>query len=325
MVNHYLLSGTRKDKTLVEILDRLKSLEVKLDDRLPPSRPPQTGFGPPQVAPTSPPSFSAEADEPRSYSALSLRPSIQPSSGGGGKIQHYRHGSAAHKMLTWPAMQQLFLQALPSNIGDLKILEQEGAAFIVHIEEGAPKLSMDEALANRPFVGMQSQATRAAGGARATFPRLTRDIMHQLATAYFDTFNFIYPFMDRQNFISDTLAKVHTEGFNGDIDSVIALLIFALGELALEGHHGNPIETYKGRPSGVRGGTASKPPGLALFNEARKRIGFVLTDCELENVQVYCLAAWVALPLLLFALCGQNALTWSFSTDFTMNPVPVTW
>lgn len=120
--------------------------------------------------------------------------------------------------------------------------------------------------------------------------------MHQLATAYFDTFNFIYPFMDRQNFISDTLTKVHTEGFNGDADSVIALLVFALGELAIEGLRGNPIEVYKGRASGVRGGTAAKPPGLALFNEARKRIGFVLTDCDLENVQIYSLAACVVSP-----------------------------
>jgi hypothetical protein len=120
--------------------------------------------------------------------------------------------------------------------------------------------------------------------------------MHQLATAYFDTFNFVYPFMDRQGFISDTLTKVCTEGFNSDPDSVIALLVFALGELATEGMRGYPIEVYKGRPSGVRGGTASKPPGLAIFNEARKRMGFVLTDCDLVNVQIYSLAAYVIFP-----------------------------
>jgi hypothetical protein len=176
-------------------------------------------------------------------------------------------------------------------------------------------------LPDRPFVGMQSQATRVAGGTRITFPRLTRDVMHSLASAYFDTFNFMYPFMDRQNFISDTLTKVHTEGFNGDIDSVIALLVFALGELAVEGYRGTPIEVYKGRPSGVRGGTALKPPGLALFNEARKRIGFVLTDCELENVQIYSLAACVTFPL----LSSLFAITYDFLTDFIMNPVPVTW
>jgi hypothetical protein len=148
---------------------------------------------------------------------------------------------------------------------------------------------------------MQSQASRIAGGARSTFRHLTRGIMHQLATAYFDTFNLIYPFMDRQNFISDTLTRVQSEGFNGDADSVIALLVFALGELAIEGSRGSPIDVHKGRPSGVRGGTASKPPGLALFNEARKRIGFVLTGYDLENIQIYSLAAYVTslLPLML--------------------------
>jgi hypothetical protein len=123
--------------------------------------------------------------------------------------------------------------------------------------------------------------------------------MHQLATAYFDTFNFLYPFMDRQNFISDTLPKVHSEGFDGDTESVIALLVFALGELAIEGSLGNPVEVYNGRASGVRGGTLARPPGLALFNEARRRIGVVLTDCDLENVQIYSLAACVISPWLL--------------------------
>jgi hypothetical protein len=288
------LSDTRKDKTLVEILDRLKSLEGKVD-RLPIRTSSQGGgFGPSQPSPTSQPSFSVESGEnTRSYSATSARISVLPSPSGVGRSQPYRHASAAHKMLTWPAIQQLLLQALPSNIGDLNSLEQEGSAFIIRIQEGTPQLSLEEGLPHSPFVGMQSQATRAAGGARSTFPGLTREIMHQLATAYFDTFNFLYPFMDRQNFISDTLAKVTSEGFDGDTESVIALLVFALGELAIEGCRGNPIEVYNGRGSGIRGGTQTRPPGLAFFNEARKRIGFVLTDCDLENVQIYSLAACV--------------------------------
>ena len=199
-------------------------------------------------------------------------------------------------MLTWPALQQILLQALPSDIGDLKKLEQEGSIFIMPMQKWTPDLPLDEFLQDRPFVGMQTQANRTSGGARITFPALTREAMLRLATSYFDTFNFIYPFMDRQNFISDTLSRVHTQGFDGDTDSVIALLVFALGELALEGTHGNPIEVYDGRPSGVRGGTASRPPGLALFNEARKRIGFCLTQCELENVQIFSLAACVVSP-----------------------------
>ena len=279
---------SRKDKTLVEILDRLESLEGKID-RIHGSMP--AGFGPPQPAPTSQPSFSTDVDELASSSSPRL--AQQPSLSGIGRSQPYRHASAAHKMLTWPAIQQLLLQALPSNIGDWKISEQQGPAFILQI----PNLALDDNLQDRPFAAMQSQASRSAGEARTTFPRLTRDTMLQLATAYFDTFNLMYPFMDRQNFISDTLAKVHTEGFGVDPDSVIALLVFALGELAKDGSCGNPIEEYKGRPSGVRGGTASDPPGIALFNEARKRIGFVLTGYDLENIQIYSLAACVTVSL----------------------------
>jgi hypothetical protein len=285
----------RKDKTLIEVLERLKSLEGKVD-RIPTHGSVPTEFGPPQSTPTSQPSFSADVEDPTSYSAASHRPSQQPSPNSLGRSQPYRHASAAHKMLTWPAIQQLLLQALPSNIGDSKVLEQDGSAFIVQIQEETPKLPLDEDLEGRPFLGMQSQASRNTGGARITFPRLTRDVMHQLATAYFDTFNFVYPFMDRQGFISGTLTEVCTEGFDSDPDSVIALLVFALGELAIEGSCGNPVGAYKGRPSGVRGGTTSKPPGLALFNEARKRIGFVLTDCDLVNVQIYSLAAYVVSP-----------------------------
>ena len=55
--------------------------------------------------------------------------------------------------------------------------------------------------------------------------------------------------MDRQNFISDTLTRVYIEGFNVDIDLVIALLVFALREIAIEGLGGNPIKVYKGRSS----------------------------------------------------------------------------
>jgi len=89
-----------------------------------------------------------------------------------------------------------------------------------------------------------------------------------------------------------TLPKVHSEGFEGDNDSVIALLIFALGEMSMEGAGGKPVSvSARGRSSGVRGGTPARPPGLSLFTEARRRIGFVLIECELENVQIYSLAA----------------------------------
>ncbi|EHK96338.1 hypothetical protein M7I_7983 [Glarea lozoyensis 74030] len=282
---------TKKDKTLVEILDRLKSLEGKLD-RIPIRDSHASISGPTQQSPSSQHSSAVDAD-PNSYSYPNTNrlPSYQPSPGRGTRSQPYRHASAAHKMLTWPAIQQLLIQAVPANVGDMRSLEQEGSAFIVRMHQGQGPMPMDECLEETAFLGMQTPATRATGGPRVTFPDLTRDVMQRLANAYFDSFNMLYPFMDRQNFMADILAMVQTEGFDGETESVLALLVFALGELAIEGATGIPVETYKGRPSGVRGGSQHKPPGLSLFNEARKRLGFVLTKCDLENVQIFSLAA----------------------------------
>lgn len=268
----------RKDRTLVEILDRLISLEGKVD-RISPF-PPQRGFGPPQVVPTS------QATSP--FPAGSLRQSQGGSPGG--TSPPYKYTPVAHRILMWPAIQELLQQGHRVSGGELRNLELDGPAYLVQLQRTSQIIPLDENLVNQPFVGMQMQATRESGGPRVTFQELDYNTMHDLATSYFDTFNLIYPFMDRQNFISDTLAKVHSEGFNGDPDSVIALLIFALGELAIQGIRGDPIEIYNGRPSGIRGGTLEKPPGLGFFNEARARLGYVIANMELENVQIFLLS-----------------------------------
>ncbi len=125
---------TKKDKTLVEILDHVKNIESMVS-RIPPNPTiPAQGFGPAQPTPSTQPTFSSEADM-GSYSTSSLRSSLrssqQQSPSGAGRAQAYRHASAAHKILTWPSIQQLLLQVAPANVGDLKTLEQEGSAFIV--------------------------------------------------------------------------------------------------------------------------------------------------------------------------------------------------
>ncbi|KAM3074992.1 hypothetical protein ACMFMG_007545 [Clarireedia jacksonii] len=284
------LSSSRKDKTLTEILDRLKSVENKLD-RLS-SRPQPSGSTLLQQSPSGQPSFSASGENDYRSPFPSLHGPRPPSPPNNlPKINEYRHSTATHKILYWPAIQEILLQADPTIADDLRDFEKEGSSFIVRMQNGQPGLSLHEGLSKKAFVGMQSQATRVAGGTRITFPALTREVMNRLASAYFDTFNFLYPFLDRQSFFSDNLNKVYTEGFDGDVDSVLALLVFALGELALESSHGAPIATHNGRPSGVRGGEPGRPPGISLYNEARKKIGFVMTGCDIENVQIFSLAA----------------------------------
>ncbi|ESZ98939.1 hypothetical protein SBOR_0695 [Sclerotinia borealis F-4128] len=296
---------TKKDKTMVEILDRVKSIENKLN-RLPRGAADASEPAPTQISPTHQPSF-AEPFTSQSEAQTLATSLSRPRESSPGRMNTntiYHHFTASHKVLTWPAIQQLLLQAVPSSLGDVKFMEK-GSVFIVRMQGKRLPLSLNVDLQDKPFVGMQSLANRVAGGLRITFSGLSREAMLQLATSYFDSFNFLYPFMDRQIFVSDTLTKVQSEGFDGDVESVIALLVFALGEVALEGTRGDPVNVYQGRPSGVRGGSGSStPPGLAFFNEAMKRIGCVLTECSLENVQMFTLTA------LYYQSCSRHMEFW---------------
>jgi hypothetical protein len=114
-----------------------------------------------------------------------------------------------------------------------------------------------------------------------TLPALIRDIIGYLVIVYFNIFNFIYPFIDRQNFILNTLIRVYIEGFNSNIDLVIILLVFILGELVIKGSYRNLIKVYKGYPSSR---ILLRLLGLILFNEVRKYIRFVLIEYNLENI-----------------------------------------
>ncbi|PQE27495.1 hypothetical protein CJF31_00009123 [Rutstroemia sp. NJR-2017a BVV2] len=127
---------------------------------------------------------------------------------------------------------------------------------------------------------------------KITYPVLTWEVMNRLANTYFDTFNLLYPFLDRQNFFSENLNKVYTEGFDRDKESIIVLLVFVLGELVLKSSYGAPIETSSSQPSGIRGrgSIPDRLSGILLYNKARKQIGFVMTGCDLENVQIFSLA-----------------------------------
>lgn len=124
------------------------------------------------------------------------------------------------------------------------------------------------------------------------------DTMQRLTKGYFDTFNFLHPILDRQWFNSNTLNSILNHGFQEGAISSLALLVFALGEVALTTSE-VPISLHKGRASGIRGGTIERPPGLAYFNEARRRMGFALAEVSMEGVQMLALAA------LYHASCGQ--------------------
>ncbi|KAI1634350.1 hypothetical protein F4809DRAFT_643573 [Biscogniauxia mediterranea] len=289
---------TKKDKTLVEILERLKSLEGglrsldgKVDSLNVRGAFPLSIYGP--LHQSSHGSLDSGRSSSWPFSNVHISGPTIPSS----SAREVQYISATHKILSWPFIQQL-LENTPHKDPelDLSALEKDGGATMLGSQGRVTPLSANPY--NAPMMGGEHSSLHtqvSSTGQVETVPTSILNMgwenMQRLSKAYFNTFNLLYPIMDRQYFQSETLPTVANRGFDESSMSTLACLVFALGEIAIGGVQGAPIETRKGRPSGIKGGTADHPPGLLLFNEARKRMGFNLTECSLENVQIFSLAA----------------------------------
>lgn len=273
-----LIGWYRKDKTMVHILEALQRLESKFDNLA--------------ISSTSTPSSNQEwnpqSNESRSISTRS-ESRAGPHQPFPKELQRsYQHLTVAHKVLLWPS---IYLHILNSGIAagnDLQYILQDGTPWFVHLElaKHPRPLPWDTEMTTYPIP--QSRTGEIGTG----FASLTPDNVQRMTDAYFSTFNLLFPILDRDSFTNDIVAPVMRNGYsNGDPNACLALLVFALGQVAIDGVYGSPINSFNGSPSGLRGGTAERPPGLDLFNEARRRVGFIMHQCTLENVQILLLEA----------------------------------
>lgn len=281
---------------MVEILDRLKNVESKIDNLTLKGNLP---FGTSQSTsgyPTTTPVL-VESDAQESLAASSVPPTSPTTAH---HVGGYRYDSSVAKMLEWPAVRQMFeslgqkpqsplaeyaLTSAPRGLQDSNIsLPVDGVQVI-----GIP---------SNNTLRVPLQLAGSQPGMNLNQPSIDWDTMQRLSKAYFDGFNFLYPIIDRQWFNSSALPSIINEGFQEGAISALVLLVFALGEVALT-TSAVPIAAYKGRPSGVKGGTADRPPGITFFNEGRKRMGFGLSEISLESVQM------LALTSLYHLSCGQ--------------------
>ncbi|KUI65989.1 hypothetical protein VM1G_01360 [Cytospora mali] len=88
------------------------------------------------------------------------------------------------------------------------------------------------------------------------------------------------------------------------VQSTLAYLIFALGEVA--------VDAYNDPSQRLSRGNAAQPPGLVYFNEARRRMGFNLTECSLENVQIFALAG------VYYETCFHHVGFWRMTTSASL-------
>ena len=123
---------------------------------------------------------------------------------------------------------------------------------------------------------------------------LNKEYVESLCVAYFQSFHCIYPILDRHYFYAELLPQVCRQSFSEAYEgSALVLLVLALGSVAQEGATGSSLVDEAGRETGIRGGTALRPPGLLFLNEAKRRLGVALTSWTLNNLQCCILFALV--------------------------------
>lgn len=195
------------------------------------------------------------------------------------------HLIEARKVIAWPAVNSLLQNEL-AQIPNWQGENGEGEKWLTRItKDFEGPLPMGEPL----------DLTFLNGGTPRVWDSqtvcLTKSMTEVLCQAYFNSFHATYPILDRNHFYSVTLPQAFGSSFEQyDRSSTIVLLVLALGSVAREGASGNLIlQESTGRKTGVRGGTLHRAPGLEFLTEAKKRIGFVLSEYDVITLQCFIL------------------------------------
>ena len=270
---------------MVHILDTLARLENKFDN-----------LALPGAAPTPDTSTTSVASMQYPSSATSskggLRSESDSQAGASTEIRRsYQHLTVPHKVLLWPSIYIHLINSGIQAASDLQFVLQEGTQWFIKREmnKHPAQLPYDAGL---PCFAFNAGTSQQGYSSKVGFPTLTIQQINEYTDAYFSTFNVLFPILNREIFVNETVGSMIRDGYgDGDPQAVLALLVFALGAVAIDGVRERPINVANGVPSGFRGGDAERPPGLEIFNEARRRLGFVISLCSLENVQIMLLQA----------------------------------
>jgi hypothetical protein len=200
-------------------------------------------------------------------------------------IPRYQDLTVPHKVFLWPSISCLIARTGVPGASDIQYISEMGTPWLVGLEMAKHPLPLS---CGHCQSDLRSGCWSDGGGFyNPASPLLSARKAREYADAYFDTFGVLNPVLDQNMFMTGVVARVLQNGYvDGDADAVLALTVFALGQTAIEGTLGASISNHGGLSSGFRGGSVENPPGIELFCEARRRLGFVVTSCSLENVQI---------------------------------------
>ncbi|KAL2827205.1 hypothetical protein BDW59DRAFT_144410 [Aspergillus cavernicola] len=182
-----------------------------------------------------------------------------------------------HGVVLWPGAREI----LPPRL--LEAHEELGKNYVIDAEMHRPPLPMF-IYPFPPQVGDVWLET------------LPLSMIKGLSTAFFATFNPFTPIMDKTFFFAFTLGAAIENGFGYTMESCLVLNIMALGCLAVHAHNEGdyPLPGTRGshfEPPEWMGVVQEDPPGLRFFNEARRRVGFLMCDNDIQSCQFYLLSS----------------------------------
>ncbi|KAG2412745.1 hypothetical protein HFD88_010302 [Aspergillus terreus] len=179
-----------------------------------------------------------------------------------------------HGVILWPGAREI----LPKRLLDAH--ESLGKNYVIELETKRPQLPMYSC----PFPPQAGDDWLDA---------LPLGVVKGLSDAFFATFNPFTPIMDKNFYLASTLGAAFEFGYN--MDSCLVLNVMALGCLAVHAHReGNyPLpgtRSNRFEPPEWIDVIYEDPPGLRFFNEARRRIGFLMCENDLPSCQFYLLS-----------------------------------
>ncbi|KAJ5507413.1 hypothetical protein N7527_009556 [Penicillium freii] len=286
--------SSKRDQSLTMIMSTLHRLETKLENIptsilsdlqslrsqiRPPAQEPQTQLSPafgdgnqplsmlPPIGDNFTPAAAGDGDD---YEFEENQPKLD--SAGRISISFSQHG-----VIVWPGARQI----LPKQL--LAAYEMLGKNYVIELESARPPLPM-----------FASSYPLQAGD--HWLEVLPLAMIRGLADAFFSVFNPSTPIMDKGFFFSFTLGSAIESGFGFNLESCIVLNVLALGCLAVlayqEGNYPLPgTQGHRFEPPEWINVVYEEQPGLRFFNEARRRIGFLICDNDIQSCQFYLLSS----------------------------------
>ncbi|KAK2065376.1 hypothetical protein LY76DRAFT_611549 [Colletotrichum caudatum] len=297
---------TKKDKTLVELLDLVTNINqhtshipeisaqlLRLRENFPTLLPTESSSGSDVASSTS-------TVQPSTQTGLSLAPRQQAAR---------RYVSVVDRILHWPAVRQTLETVRPKIPGIQTIFEDpESSALLFEQRRDSRSLSRG---------GLESMGgqDRIALGIAPDDPRplqmtsISPHILAERIRIYFNTFNRIHPVLDRQYFMEVVFPGVLRNRFCEDASSTLLCLVMALAEVAIADVSGRGFSAFQGHQDGESSNTTEyieyRPPGIEFFNEARRRLGFSVGEYSLENIQMFILTG------LYYESCSRHVEFWN--------------